>query len=51
VSTWLPEDLELFGGAGLVEVSSVRRDRSLSRARTVRIVRVGDQLYLRSVTG
>jgi hypothetical protein len=51
VSTWVPEDLELFGGAGEVEVTSVRRDGSLSRARTVWIVRVGDQLYLRSVNG
>jgi hypothetical protein len=32
-------------------VSSVRRDGSLSRARTVWIVRVGDQWYLRSVNG
>ena len=48
---WTQDDLDLFGGAGLVEVSSVRRDGSLSRARTVWIVRVGDQLYLRSVNG
>jgi len=46
VSAWVPEDLELFGGAGEVEVSSVRHDGSLSRARTVWIVRVGDELYL-----
>ncbi len=32
-------------------MSSVRRDGSLSRARTVWIVRVGDQPYLRSVNG
>ena len=36
---------------GKVEVSSVRRDGSLSRARTVWIVRVDDHLYLRSVNG
>ena len=51
VSTWSQEDLGLLGGAGEVEVSSVRRDGSLSRARTVWIVRVGDELYLRSVNG
>ena len=51
MSTWLPEDLELFGGACEVEVSSMRRDGSLSRPRTVWIVPVGDQLYLRSVNG
>lgn len=51
MSAWVPEDLELFGGAGEVEVSSVRHDGSLSRARTVWIVRVGDDLYLRSVNG
>ncbi|MGO8726417.1 MAG: DUF2255 family protein [Streptosporangiaceae bacterium] len=51
MSTWSQEDLGLLGGAGEVEVSSVRRDGSLSRARTVWIVRVGDELYLRSVNG
>ncbi len=48
---WSDDDLSLLGGAGQVEVSSVRRDGSLTRARTVWIVRVGDQLYLRSVNG
>ena len=32
-------------------MSSVRRDGSLSRERIVWIVRVGDELYLRSVNG
>jgi len=48
---WSDDDLSLLGGAGQVEVSSVRRDGSLSRARTVWIVRVGAHLYLRSVNG
>jgi hypothetical protein len=51
VTKWSQGDLDLLGAAGEVEVSSVRRDGSLSRARTVWIVRVGDQLYLRSVNG
>jgi hypothetical protein len=51
VSAWSQDDLDRLGGAGEVEVSSVRRDGSLSRTRTVWIVRVGDQLYLRSVNG
>ncbi len=51
MSTWSQDDLELLGGAGEVEVSSVRRDGSLGRARTVWIVRAGDELYLRSVNG
>jgi hypothetical protein len=50
-NTWSRADLNLFGGAGEVEVSSVRRDGSQSRERIVWIVRVGDQLYLRSVNG
>lgn len=49
--TWSKDDLDLIGGAGEVEVSSVRRDGSLSRSRTVWIVRVADQLFLRSVNG
>jgi len=51
VTAWSQGDLELLGGAGEVEVSSVRGDGSLSRPRTVWIVRVGDELYLRSVNG
>ena len=51
MSRWSQEDLDRLGGAEEVEVSSVRRDGSMSRTRTVWIVRVGDQLYLRSVTG
>ena len=51
MTTWSQDDLGRLGGAGEVEVSSVRRDGSLSRPRTVWIVGVGDQLYLRSVSG
>ena len=51
MSAWSQDDLDWLGGAGEVQVSSVRRDGSLSRARTVWIVRVGDGLYLRSVNG
>ena len=51
MSTWSQDDLDRLGGAEEVEVSSVRRDGSLSPKRTVWIVRVGDQLYLRSVNG
>jgi hypothetical protein len=51
VTEWSQGDLDLLGGAAEVEVSSVRHDGSLSPARTVWIVRVGDQLYLRSVNG
>ena len=51
MTTWSQDDLDRLGGAREVEVSSVHRDGSLSRARTVWIVRVGDQLYLRSVNG
>ena len=51
MTEWSQGDLDLLGGAAEVEVSSVRHDGSLSAARTVWIVRVGDQLYLRSVNG
>ena len=51
MSTWSQDDLDRLGGAGEVEVSSVRRDGSRSRTRTGWIVRVGDELYLRSVNG
>jgi len=48
MTSWSQDDLDRLGGAGEIEVSSVRSDGSLSRPRTVWIVRVGDQLYLRS---
>lgn len=51
MSTWSQDDLDQLGGADEVEVSSVRRDGSLSPTRTVWIVRVRGQLYLRSVNG
>jgi len=51
MTSWSQDDLGRLGGVGEVEVSSVRRDGSLSRARTVWIARVGDQLYVRSVNG
>jgi hypothetical protein len=51
MSIWTHDDLDRLGGAGEVEVSSIRSDGSLSRARTVWVVRVGDELYLRSVNG
>lgn len=51
MSIWSQDDLDRLGGASEVEVSSVRRDGSLSRPRTVWMVRVGDELYLRSVNG
>ena len=51
MTSWSLDDLDQLGGAGEVEVSSVRRDGSLSRPRTVWIVCVGDRLYLRSVNG
>ena len=49
--TWSPEELNLLGTAGEVEVSSVHHDGSMSRQRIVWIVRVGNQLFLRSVNG
>lgn len=51
MTRWSQDDLDRLGAAGEVEVSSVRRDGSLSRTRTVWIVRMDDQLYLRSVNG
>ena len=50
-NAWSQDDLDLLGRTGEVEVSSVRTDGSWSRPRTVWIVRVGDELYVRSVNG
>jgi hypothetical protein len=48
---WSSDELDLLGRTGEVEVSSVRRDGSWSRSRTIWIIRVGDELYVRSVNG
>lgn len=51
MSTWTPEDLALFDQAQEIRITTVRKDGSLRRPLPIWIVRVADDLYIRSVNG
>src|SRR5712664_4611883 len=48
---WTSDQLDKFGRAEEVQISSVRRDGTLRKPVTVWVVRHGDDLYVRSVRG
>jgi hypothetical protein len=51
MSTWTEEELQRIGGAEELRVSSRRRDGTLRPYVTIWVVRVGDDLYVRSAYG
>jgi hypothetical protein len=51
MTTWTPEDLTTIGTAEEVAVVTHRSDGTLGRPVTIWIVRLGDDLYVRSVNG
>jgi hypothetical protein len=51
MATWDPTELEQIAGAREIEISSLREDGALTRPVTIWAVRVGDELYARSVRG
>lgn len=48
---WTHEELEAIGGAEELEIASVRKDGALSRWVTIWVVRLDDDLIVRSVRG
>lgn len=50
-SAWTDDELRRIGGADELEVSSYRPDGTLRPGVTIWVVRVGDQVYLRSAYG
>ena len=48
---WTSDDLIRIGTADELELASVRRDGTLRKPRTIWVVRVGDDLYVRSMYG
>ncbi len=48
---WNPTELGTIGAAREVEISSLREDGTLTKPVTIWAVRVGDELYVRSVRG
>lgn len=51
MSAWGADDLDRIGRADEVEIATRRTDGTLRPDRVVWVVRLGDQLYLRSVNG
>ena len=51
MTTWTSDELNKIGAAEELEIASLRDDRSLRKSRTIWVVRVGDDLYVRSVNG
>ncbi len=51
MAVWTEDELERIGVAEELELASVRRDGTLRRPVTMWVVRSGDDVYVRSVTG
>lgn len=51
MTTWTDDDLRRFGDAQEVRIAAMRRDSSLRSPVIVWVVRLGDDLYTRSVNG
>jgi hypothetical protein len=48
---WTSDELRKIGAAEELEIASLRSDRTLRRPVTIWVVRVDDDLYVRSVNG
>jgi hypothetical protein len=51
MTDWNPTELGTIGATGEIEISSLREDGTLTKPVTIWAVRVGDELYVRSVRG
>jgi hypothetical protein len=51
MTDWKSSELDKVAAAEELEIASLRRDGTLRRSRTIWVVRVGDDLYVRSVRG
>jgi hypothetical protein len=51
MSTWTNEELDLIGSAEELLIASRRRDGTLRNPVIIWVVRLGDDLYIRSVNG
>jgi hypothetical protein len=48
---WTRDELTKIGAADELEIASLRRDGTLRHATTIWVIRLGDDLYVRSVNG
>jgi hypothetical protein len=51
MTTWTSDELNKVGIAEELEIASLRSDGALRKPVTIWVVRVGDDLYIRSVNG
>lgn len=51
MTTWTSDELNKVGAAEELEIASQRGDGTLRKSRTIWVVRIGDDLYVRSVRG
>ncbi|MCK6626980.1 MAG: DUF2255 family protein [Anaerolineae bacterium] len=51
MTTWTSEELNKIGTAEELQIASRRRDGTLRKPVTIWVVRLGDDLYIRSVNG
>jgi hypothetical protein len=51
MTSWNPEELRRIGAADELDIAPRRADGSTSRPTTIWVVRVGDDLYVRSYRG
>jgi hypothetical protein len=51
MTTWTSDELNKIGTAEELEIAPRRRDSTLRKAVTIWVVRVGDDLYIRSAYG
>jgi hypothetical protein len=51
MTTWMSDELKKIGTAEELKIASLRRDGTLRKPVIIWVVRVGDDLYVRSVNG
>jgi hypothetical protein len=51
MTTWTSDELHKIGTADELEIASLRHDGSLGKSTPIWVVRIGDDLYVRSVNG
>jgi len=51
MATWTPDELDRIGGAEELTLACVRADATLRPPVTMWVVRIGDEIYVRSVNG
>jgi hypothetical protein len=51
MTTWTSDELKKIGNAEELQIASLRQDGTLRKLMTIWVVRLGDDIYVRSVNG